>query len=1156
MCKKLTWFMVLTVALSMATGSAFGQSVNINFQQEGGDLVEGYLPDYGYAYGDQGNGFSYGWNTSITADARDRNQDRAPDQRYDTTMHFSKGSDHTWEIALADGEYDLLIVCGDAGYTDQTNTLDVEGVIVVDENGEMDDNYWDEYTLTVDVVDGRLSIKPAEGASNAKICFVDIVQVGPARQATAPSPAVGASDLLRDEIVLSWTAGPYGDLHNVYLGTSADDVAMADIDANNVPDSVAVVTVDTTSYDPGPLALGTTYYWRVDEVSLDPNIAIASSAIWSFTVEPGLIQIDNVVASASTAYSDVFSIERTIDGSGMDNGGHSADGRDMWLSNGVVGAPVLTYEFDGAYKLDHMMVWNSNTGIESIFGYGAKDVTIEYLDGSDWVVLADVELAQASGVAGDGGEMIDLGGIGAYGIRLTINSNHGGSDRFGLAEVSFVHIPVKAREPQPADGATGVPVDVTLSWRSGIQTEISELELSSNRAAVANNVAIAALTTGNSIGLGPLGLSIGTTYYWRINEVNISETPIFVDGDIWSFTTVPYFVVDDFESYGDLGGTWQDGWAKNSGIKDGDTGTHTIDTAVAEGGAQSMLLSYDNSKQPYIVEVERSISGRTNWEKNGVNKLVLSFLGDPGNSPRDRLYVKINGKQVYYGGDLTSPWWKSWSISLSGLGINVASISELAIGVGDTPLPAGGKGKLYIDNVRLYKEAPSTSDIVDVVLGLNGDGQFDTLIAALQVADPALLEELSSEGAYTVFAPTDDAFDAIGINAGNVGSVDEAVLNDVLLYHVAAGTLLAADLPADVAVLEGSPLMQADGVLTDDTGGQAAVTQADAMASNGVVHVIDAVLLPYNLVTVGELLAQVNAEGDLAGQFDTLLAALDVADASVAGALAGDGQVTLLAPTDDALALLGLDPNSVGDPNVVDPALVTAVLLTHVAEGRLLAADLPAEIATLEGSTLAQAGGVLTDDTGGQATVTATDIEAINGVIHAIDAVVLPFYLTDMVELLTMLNSDGEFAGQLDTLIAAASGNAAVLEVLTDMSQNTLFAPTDDAFAALDVTAETVGEVDPNLVTAVLLYHVADGRLMAADVLASAEIAMLEGGSVMQADGILTDNVGGTSAIIATDGEALNGVIHVIDAVLAPIQLVEPEPEPEPVDPTTIPQPW
>ena len=81
MCKKLTWFMVLTVALSMATGSAFGQSVNINFQREGGDLVEGYLPDYGFVYGDQRNGFSYGWNEDITGAARDRNQDRAPDQR-------------------------------------------------------------------------------------------------------------------------------------------------------------------------------------------------------------------------------------------------------------------------------------------------------------------------------------------------------------------------------------------------------------------------------------------------------------------------------------------------------------------------------------------------------------------------------------------------------------------------------------------------------------------------------------------------------------------------------------------------------------------------------------------------------------------------------------------------------------------------------------------------------------------------------------------------------------------------------------------------------------------------------------------------------------------------------------------------------------------
>ncbi|MHC4518381.1 MAG: hypothetical protein ACYTAS_07320, partial [Planctomycetota bacterium] len=76
MCKKLTWFMVLAMALSMATGVAFGQSVNINFQKEGGDLVEGYLPDYGEVYGDRGNGFSYGWNEDVMGAARDRDKDR------------------------------------------------------------------------------------------------------------------------------------------------------------------------------------------------------------------------------------------------------------------------------------------------------------------------------------------------------------------------------------------------------------------------------------------------------------------------------------------------------------------------------------------------------------------------------------------------------------------------------------------------------------------------------------------------------------------------------------------------------------------------------------------------------------------------------------------------------------------------------------------------------------------------------------------------------------------------------------------------------------------------------------------------------------------------------------------------------------------------
>ncbi len=986
MFKKLTWLTFLVLALSMTAGLAYGQSVNINFQKLGGDEPNDYLPDFGEVFADRGNGFSYGWDADVMGAARDRDQDRAPDQRYDTLIHFSKNGDATWEIELVDGEYDLFIVCGDSNHTDQTNTLNVEGTIVVDADGESAEDYWDEYALTVDVIDGRLTIIPAEGSSNAKIAFIDIMQVGPPRQATQPSPTEGTADLLRDEVALGWTAGAYAELHNLYLGTSLEDVAAADIDANNVAESVVAMTLDAAGYVPSGLEFGTVYYWRVDEVSTDPNIATAAGAVWSFTVESSLIPVENIVATASSAYSDALSLERTIDGSGLDeNDLHSANGRDMWLSDALGSPASATYEFDSTYKIDQMWVWNSNTGIEPVYGYGPNDVTIEYsMDGVNWMVFSDVQLAEAPGLDGSAPQVVDLG-IGAKAIRLTLNTNHGGDLRYGLAEVRFYYVPVKAREPQPADGTVDVAVNDTLSWRSGLFTNVSDVQLSSSMDAVAGNTALADAIVGNSLDLDPLGLNIGTTYYWKVNEVNDALTPNFLDGDIWSFTTQDYFVVDDFDGYdGNLGGTWKDGWKLNTGVQTGSSGTSAIDAMVANSGTQSMVLTYDNSKSPYIVEVERAVSSRQNWTNNGVKKLVLFFHGDPGNSSRDKLYVKINGKKVTYGGSLTSPWWKSWSVDVASLGINIRSIAEIAVGVGDTPLPAGGKGKVYIDDIRLYRSAPSVPTLVEAAIALNNSGefagQFDTMLAAIMAADSAIVEELSSEGAYTVFAPTDDAFAAFGIDAGNVASLDAATLNDILLYHVADGKLMADDVLAagQIEMIAGGSLAQADGMLTDNVGQQAAIIAADGEAANGVIHVIDTMVLPYEIRNVVEMMITANSTGAVAGQLNELIAIVQN-NPALLGLLTNDDAFTVFAPTDAAIAALAVE----ADDNL---------FLYHLTPGSLLAADVLAadQLVMLNGGVVMQADGILTDVAGQQVAIIVTDIIGTNGVIHVIDTVLVP----------------------------------------------------------------------------------------------------------------------------------------------------------------------
>lgn len=147
--------------------------VKVNFQPSGSAVPNGYVSDSGEIYQGYGTGYTYGWNAN-TFETRDRGAHS--DQRYDTLNHMQKPSNPhgIWEIFVPDGAYDVYIVMGDPSYTDQTNSVDIEGVIRNDPDGQ--DNF-DEYNLTVTVSDGKLTVQPAIDASNAKICFIEISEV-------------------------------------------------------------------------------------------------------------------------------------------------------------------------------------------------------------------------------------------------------------------------------------------------------------------------------------------------------------------------------------------------------------------------------------------------------------------------------------------------------------------------------------------------------------------------------------------------------------------------------------------------------------------------------------------------------------------------------------------------------------------------------------------------------------------------------------------------------------------------------------------------------------------------------------------------------------------------------------------------------------------
>ncbi|UCD52348.1 MAG: discoidin domain-containing protein [Phycisphaerales bacterium] len=448
---------------------------------------------------------------------------------------------------------------------------------------------------------------------------------GDTTRATEPVPAGGAADVPRDT-ALAWTAGEYAQTHDVYFGSVLDDVSAASRDN---PLGVLVSQDQTgATYEPsGVLDFGQTYYWRVDEVNGAPDYTVVTGDVWSFTVEPLAYPIEGIVATASGFEGDAGP-ENTVNGSGLSaDDQHSIDADDMWLAVGNGVDPVwLQYEFDRVYKLHEMLVWNYNVQFEPVIGFGLKDVTIEYsTDGVEWMVLGDVEFAQATARADYvANTTVDLGGIAAKLVRITVISNRGGLPQYGLSEVRFLQVPAFAREPQPASGAMDVGVDSVLSWRAGRGAATHEVYFGTDP----NALTLAA--TVDEATLIPDALNFGKTYYWRVDEVNEAEPISVWGGDLWSFATLEYAVIEDFEGYDDdqnrIYDTWLDGWVNETGSTVGYLEAPFAETSIVNSGGQSMPLQYDNGTAPFYSEAEYDLGGM-DLDRNGADTLRLFVAG-------------------------------------------------------------------------------------------------------------------------------------------------------------------------------------------------------------------------------------------------------------------------------------------------------------------------------------------------------------------------------------------------------------------------------------------------------------------------------------------------------------------------------------------------
>jgi hypothetical protein len=533
-----------------------------------------------------------------------------------------------------------------------------------------------------------------------------------AERAANPSPGNGANELTV-KTVLGWTPGEY------VSGLSPKHKIILSENLEAVTDGSAVVsTQDDSRFDAtGILEYGTTYYWRIDEANRTSDWDEGS--IWQFTTEPYSIPVASVHVTASSRSSDDMGPEKIIDGSGLNElNQHDTESFNMWLSDKGDASPWIQFEFNRPYKLDKMLVWNSNQLVEPFVGLGIKDVTIETsTDGTNWIPVDGLsQLAQAPGAVDyEVNTVVDFSSALAQYVKLSINSGYGPLGQYGLSEVQFFSIPTIAREPMPVDEATTDEVDVELSWRAGREAVSHQVYLGT----VTDDLNLVATTDVSRYTTS--GLNYDTTYFWQVVEVNEAMTPSRYDSPVRSFKTPAYGVVDDFEAYTNDEGTrvyefWHDGWDDdNNGSQVGYSNEPFAEKTIVKSGGQSMPLAYDNNAGVGMSEATLNFDPPQDWTTNGIKSLSLSFRGALNNS--GQLYIKINNTKIDYRGlpnALQMSAWLPMVVDLSTVSTDVSAVTSLTVGIEGS----GAEGLLYIDNVSLY---PLAADSVGPVTPTDDD---------------------------------------------------------------------------------------------------------------------------------------------------------------------------------------------------------------------------------------------------------------------------------------------------------------------------------------------------------------------------------------------------------------------------------------------------
>jgi len=522
-----------------------------------------------------------------------------------------------------------------------------------------------------------------------------------------PNPPDGAK-FIDPNADLSWSPGRGAVMHYVYFGDNFDDVNNA---AGAPPQT-------QTTYDPGTLEFEKVYYWRVDEFD---GPTTHQGNVWRFTT----MRSGSGIKGQYYKDMELKTLVLTRVDPGINfNWGAGSPGPVVPADNfSVRWTGELEVEFTEPYTFyatvdDCVRLWVNNQLLFDKWGQQS---------GVEWSGEINLTAGQKYSIVM---EYYEISGDAK--ANLSWKSP---SQPKQIIPAGVLSPPLRARNPNPPQGATDVKHTPKLIWVAGEKAAKHNVYFGSDGTAVAN-----ATTASTGIYRGQQNLDAASyvpteaplqwnkTYYWRIDEVNAADT---WKGNLWSFTTANFIVVDDFEDYTDDVGsrifqTWLDGFGYTEpkpGYGGNGTGSAVgypqptfVELTTVHGGGQSMPLVYDNSgtggKARYS-ETFREWASPQDWTINNVKALTVYFYGAPANAA-EQLYVALEdnaGIIIIDGHDNPDATlldtWQEWNIELtqfSAAGVNLKAVKRMYIGLGNRTSPkVGGTGTIFIDDIRVYR---------------------------------------------------------------------------------------------------------------------------------------------------------------------------------------------------------------------------------------------------------------------------------------------------------------------------------------------------------------------------------------------------------------------------------------------------------------------